>query len=509
VTVCSDADEPGRKRARQHRVELESRGILQRVVEPIKGYKDVRDHLEAGHSLNELVVIRDEDQPEDDAEPEDESHDRLVAHELRTLRVRSEARRLFEIELRPPQPPFDAATLREVLARPAEPPDRISNLVKWCAGTLLTAQHKVGKTTFIGNLCRSLLTGDMFLDCFEVIPIDGEIAFLNYEMPAQLLASWLGAIGVPQDRLFLVNLRDRANPLATDEGRAALAALLRSRGTEAMIYDPFGRAFTGTNQNDPGEVGAWLADLDRFTRAEVGARDLFLPAHAGWNGERTRGASSIDGWADSIITLTSEEGRRYVRAIGRGIDLDEDQLSFDRRTFRLSLAGVGSRKEVREDRKTRALREAIIEIVKEKGPINGVGVGEELRDRGVPHQKDEHRPILRQLVKDHVVIEEPGKGLEKLYSISRTPLTPPDSPKTPPGVARKTPPTPPSGEGGLTGGGRGDESPQLYLVGGVEPDLETVAEFFENWTANLSPTIRALTIEEAEALLRGPLVDRS
>ena len=66
---------------------------------------------------------------------------------------------------------------------------------------------------------------------------------------------------IPQDQLYLINLRARANRLATEQDRAALAALLRSRGTEAIIYDPFGRAYTGKSQNDPGEVGAWLLNL--------------------------------------------------------------------------------------------------------------------------------------------------------------------------------------------------------------------------------------------------------
>jgi hypothetical protein len=64
ATVCSDADEPGRKHARWVRDQLDDRGILQRVVEPLVG-KDVRDHLEADHSLKELVVIENVDQPED------------------------------------------------------------------------------------------------------------------------------------------------------------------------------------------------------------------------------------------------------------------------------------------------------------------------------------------------------------------------------------------------------------------------------------------------------------
>jgi hypothetical protein len=181
--------------------------------------------------------------------------DSLVAKEAVKIRVREAARELVDASNRPPVAPFDAGTLGEILTRPPQPKARIADLVPWEAGTLITAQRKVGKTTFVGNLCRSLINGESFLGCFEVRPIDGDIAMLNFEMPALQLAQWLDSMRIPQNRLYLINLRARANPLASEQDRAALAQLLRSRGSETIIYDPFGRAYTGKSQNDPGEVG--------------------------------------------------------------------------------------------------------------------------------------------------------------------------------------------------------------------------------------------------------------
>jgi hypothetical protein len=178
-----------------------------------------------------------------DAEPA--TFDSLVAKEAVKIRVREAARALVDASNRPPAEPFDAGTLGEILARSPQPKARIADLVPWDAGTLITAQRKVGKTTFVGNLCRSLIGGGSFLGCFEVRPVDGEIAMLNFEMPALQLAKWFGSMRIPHDRLYLINLRARANPLATKEDRAGLAALLRARGTETIIYDPFGRAYTG------------------------------------------------------------------------------------------------------------------------------------------------------------------------------------------------------------------------------------------------------------------------
>lgn len=192
------------------------------------------------------------------------------------------------------RPPFDAGTLGEVLARPPRPANRVEDLIPWNGSTLLAAQRKTGKTTAVLNLSRSLLTGEPFLGRFGVRPISGDVCLLNYEVSGEQLARWAHDVGVDPDRFYLVNLRGRRNPMATAEDREQLASLLRLRGVESLIVDPFGRAFTGVSQNDAGEVGAFLVGLDQFARSDVGALDLVLTAHAGWNGERTRGSSALE-----------------------------------------------------------------------------------------------------------------------------------------------------------------------------------------------------------------------
>jgi hypothetical protein len=154
-----------------------------------------------------------------------------------------------------------------------------------------------------------------------------------------------------------------------------------------------------------------------------GARDLFLTAHAGWDGERTRGASALEDWADSIITLTRDSGEdgssaRYVRAIGRDVDLEEDQLRFHRDERYLDLARTGSRKATAEKRKAETLRTAILEIVFGQPGINGTEVERELRDAGVTFQRGDHRPVLKALVESGELTVEPGKRGAKLYSIA-------------------------------------------------------------------------------------------
>jgi hypothetical protein len=47
---------------------------------------------------------------------------------------------------------------------------------------------------------------------------------------------------------------------------------------------------------------------------------------------------------DSVITLTrTEEGQRYIRAIGRDVDVAEDRLEYDGASRRMHKTGEGSR----------------------------------------------------------------------------------------------------------------------------------------------------------------------
>ena len=90
----------------------------------------------------------------------------------------------------------------------------------------MVAQRKTGKTTFNLNLTRCLITGEDFLGRFPVRRIDGRVGFLNFEVSAAMLARWADDVGVPRDRLYLVNLRGRRNPLGVEDDRAKLAKQL-------------------------------------------------------------------------------------------------------------------------------------------------------------------------------------------------------------------------------------------------------------------------------------------
>jgi len=274
-----------------------------------------------------------------------------VSVELRKLRVREEARHRLAIEKAGDAPPFEAMLLADTPLFSQES-FRIEGLLPTAASMVINAQHKTGKTTLTLNMALSMITGEPFLGRFCVKPVDGRVAILNYEVSGEQLGHWARQAQIPQDRLLLVNLRGRRNPFAYPDDLKRLAALLKGQQVESLIVDPFGQAYPGTNQDSSGEVSAWLTELDRYARSLVGAVDLIVTVHAGWNQERARGSSALGDWPDSILYLTRENtDDRYLRATGRDVSLDEDKLIYQPDIRRLTLSGTGGRNQVRQAKK--------------------------------------------------------------------------------------------------------------------------------------------------------------
>ena len=415
--------------------------------------KDASDHLAAGRTLDDFAPyppqdaprapLGDDDAPDDygpwqDTTPPEEAPSdlmaRLVADEVRRLRVRQLAQDAVRAADRPAAEPFDLGTLAEVLARPTPPLARVEGLMPWGASVLLVATRKTGKTTAVLNLARALLTGEDYLGRFHVRPVAGAVAVLNFEVSGHQLAQWAQDHRVPEDRFILVNLRGRRNPLDDDADRAELARLLRAHGVETLIVDPFGRAYSGESQNDAAAVGQWLVRLDRFARTEVGALDLVLTAHAGWNGERTRGSSALEDWADVIVTMTRDEqtDARFLRAEGRDVTVTEDRLDFDPETRALTLTGAGGRKVAAKERHVDELVSHVVRIVTEEPGVNGSQVEARLKADEVPGQRGDGRKALAVAVSRGLLRVTEGPRGAKLYHVGEAPT--PTYPDVPPGT---------------------------------------------------------------------------
>jgi hypothetical protein len=319
-----------------------------------------------------------------------------VEAEHRRLRVRDSARKRWDAERAEADIVLPPAllTLRDELAVEDTATEyTISDLHPRGANTLLGAQFKAGKTTLLSNALKSLCDGVPFLGDYPVRPIAGRVAVWNYEVTDSQFRRWLRDVGVQRDnRAAVWNLRGYRLPLLAPYVEDYCVAWLQEREVEALIVDPFSRAYSG-DENSNEEVGAFLEALDVIKR-RAGVEDLFLAAHFGRvqlkeGDERVRGATRLDDWADVRWILTKEGDTRYFYAEGRDVLVPEQGLDYDAETRRLLIAS-GSR---HEDRTTKKLEKAVrraSEVVANEPGIHAAdlrkamtGVDTNCKDQGI------------------------------------------------------------------------------------------------------------------------------
>ena len=111
------------------------------------------------------------------------------------------------------------------------------------------------------------------------------------------------------------------------------------------LVDPAARAMRELveSENDNTQVGVFTDLLDEM-KAEASVRDLVLSTHMSRafmseDAERSRGATRLEDWMDHSWYLTkdskNQDAPRAMRAMSRGVDVREMDLSYDMlsRTF--------------------------------------------------------------------------------------------------------------------------------------------------------------------------------
>lgn len=214
--------------------------------------------------------------------------------------------------------------------------------------SILFAQFKSGKTTFILELVRALCDGEPFLGRFAV-NTSGNVALWNYELDAAMMVSWLKDTQLHHpEKLRLQNLRGKRVPLDTKYGQEWTIDWLRRNEVRTWIIDPAVRAMIGWgDENDNGAVTLFTDKLDEI-KEKAGVRELIVAHHTGRaeqviGEERARGASRWDDWPDSrwILTKMTGSDTRFIRMTGRGNDFPERALSYDPQRRRVALVGGG------------------------------------------------------------------------------------------------------------------------------------------------------------------------
>ncbi len=276
---------------------------------------------------------------------------------------RERARRRIAREENKSTKPLQVVTLREALAMgKQEYRYRVEGLLFCDGNTIISAQLKTGKTTYMMNASRALIEGGEFLGRRVNHPIgaDRTVAILSYEMNLSELARWADLVGVPRDRLVIINLRNEVNPLATSRGQDRVVEALKNARAQVVFIDSMVKAHTSESENDADGMSAFLADLDILLRGRAGVEDIIVLAHEGWQGGHTRGSSAVEAWADTIVRLRKKGERgsapRIMSANGRMDEEVEDvALIFDPETKRLSVGEAVSMSA--RDRVIEALRE--------------------------------------------------------------------------------------------------------------------------------------------------------
>lgn len=271
-------------------------------------------------------------------------------------------------------------------------------------------------------------------------PLDGRVGFLNYEVSAALLARWADEAGADRNRFYLVNLRGRRNPLGHDGDRADLAKQLRQHEVAALFVDPFSRAHTGKSQTTPARsppgwpnsTGSPAPMPESWTSSSTRTPDGTA------NGPEVRRRWKTGPTASSpLVTDPEDRAVRFMRAVGRDIDVDEDQLRYDQHTRTLSLTGEGNRTVVHATKRLDDLVAAVVEIVTAEAGIITSGIEAGLRDMGIPLQRGDTSKAARAAVDRGLVEHKPGKRRAQHHYLKGR--VPPSDPDYPPGLVVSTP----------------------------------------------------------------------
>jgi hypothetical protein len=297
------------------------------------------------------------------------------AKALRIERAREKARQIVRKEQCPPSgiPPFERLDVR--LARPKLPEVwRVHSVMQKGHLVVFAAQAKAGKTTSAINLARSLVDGVRLFGNFTVEPVD-HLLVMDFEMAEPSvrcqLDDWYEQAGLQHpEKVTVVPMRGRSSAfnIVDPDIRAEWAARIKETGADFVIWDCLSTVVTALGLDPNTEVQGLLVAFGQLL-ALAGIREAIVIHHMGHSNERAKGDSGILAWPDALWAIVrgdpdkgGDYNTRFFKAEGRGINIEEQELAFDKGTGLLTVVG-GSR----ANAKLRAAGLAIVEALRD-GP---------------------------------------------------------------------------------------------------------------------------------------------
>lgn len=253
-----------------------------------------------------------------------------IEKEVANLRVRHQAKILFDQELNAEQTPtLVIGTVADYLANPASTPaDLIEGVVKERGVCVLLGPSGAGKTTLALQMAHSAVTGADFLGQ-KVNQISGGVGLLSYDQDASISVNWVSKSGLPHDKASIVNANGMGNPLLVPKFRAQIAAAWKAMNVEVVIIDSFSASFVGMDQNDAGATMSYYRDMKQFALTEVGAKTLIVIVHSTDGSPlKPRGSTVHKDVADSMVVVTREAGNhRKVQMVKYREGLGQQEMA--------------------------------------------------------------------------------------------------------------------------------------------------------------------------------------
>lgn len=284
--------------------------------------------------------------------------------ELDTLRAREWAKEQLDQERSGQLAVPVFKTAEELADEPDEDVEwRIQDLMPRHGSAVLYAGAKVGKTVIVGHLVHSMLTGEPFLDEWEAERVKGNIVLVDMELSPNNMRKWTRKFHNDFPNFRIATMRGRASSMKvmSDAQFERIADAIREQEPEVLIIDPLSPILSahGIEENNNEQVRQLL---DRFMALAKSVSpdpesqcELIISHHAGHGSKsRTRGASSILDWPDSLIGVKLKkeddyDSPRILNAFGRDVMVPKTELIYDRETYRLVVNKTPSERRVIED----------------------------------------------------------------------------------------------------------------------------------------------------------------
>jgi 5S rRNA maturation endonuclease (ribonuclease M5) len=374
VVIIADADEPGRKHARDVARSLLGVAAMVKMIEALPQAKDLSEWVGSGGTRELLLKIIEQ-----------------------TPEVKAEDVKSWEATNHAPRDRFNLTLLGDLMKEPDEAVSWLFDGVLPAGGlSLLAAKPKTGKSTLARCLALAVARGEEFLGRAT---LQGPVIYLALEEKRSEVKKHFADLGADGTEPIYIHCA-----AAPQDAIPALLEEVKRLKPVLVIVDPILRMTRIRDANDYALVSNALEPLMSLAR-EYGAH-MLLVYHLG-KGERAEATDAILGSTafyaavDTALIMKRSEKYRTLQSRQRyGIDLPETVMEFDPERRAVALGAE------RAEADALALREDIRKFLEAAGE----GKTEPEINDSVEGSTAAKRKAIRQLVADGR-IERSGFGV--------------------------------------------------------------------------------------------------